>query len=102
MRRLLLNALLFFPQRKLLATPQTTYEEVAVETEDGGLQIPRTALRDALFATEGFEGITGTLSCNELGDCQQTATMAVFAVENGEFTEDPVFSEELNLEDVVG
>ena len=35
MRRPLLNALLFFPERKLLATPATTYEEVAVETEDG-------------------------------------------------------------------
>jgi uncharacterized protein len=35
MRRPLLNALLFFPERKLLATPQTTYEEVAIETEDG-------------------------------------------------------------------
>jgi fermentation-respiration switch protein FrsA (DUF1100 family) len=31
----LLNALLFFPERKLLATPQTAYEEVAIETEDG-------------------------------------------------------------------
>jgi fermentation-respiration switch protein FrsA (DUF1100 family) len=35
MRRLLLNALLFFPERKLLAAPQTTHEEVAIETEDG-------------------------------------------------------------------
>jgi fermentation-respiration switch protein FrsA (DUF1100 family) len=35
MRRPLLNALLFFPERKLLATPQTAYEEVAIETEDG-------------------------------------------------------------------
>jgi pimeloyl-ACP methyl ester carboxylesterase len=34
-RRPLLNALLFFPERKLLATPQTTYEDVAVETADG-------------------------------------------------------------------
>jgi len=31
----LLNALLFFPERKLLATPQTTHEEVAIETVDG-------------------------------------------------------------------
>jgi pimeloyl-ACP methyl ester carboxylesterase len=34
-RRPLLNALLFFPEQKLLATPLTTYEEVTVETEDG-------------------------------------------------------------------
>jgi branched-chain amino acid transport system substrate-binding protein len=77
-------------------------EEVAVETDDGGLQIPRTALKDALYATTDFPGITGTLSCNELGDCQQTATMAVFTVEGGEFTDDPVFSQELNLADLTG
>ena len=35
MRRPLLNALLFLPERKLPTTPQTTYEEVAVATEDG-------------------------------------------------------------------
>jgi branched-chain amino acid transport system substrate-binding protein len=75
-------------------------EEVAVEADDGGLQIPRTALKDALFATDGFEGITGTLSCNELGDCQQEATMAVFVVENGDFSEAPVFSEQLSLEEL--
>jgi fermentation-respiration switch protein FrsA (DUF1100 family) len=34
-RRPLLNALLFLPERKLLATPQTPYEDVGVETEDG-------------------------------------------------------------------
>ena len=77
-------------------------EEVAIETDDGGLQIPRTALKDALFATTDFAGITGNLTCNELGDCQQTATMAVFTVENGEFTEEPVFSQELNLADLTG
>ncbi len=35
MRRSLLNALLFFPERRLFATPQTTYEDVAIATEDG-------------------------------------------------------------------
>lgn len=34
-------------------------EAVAIEGEGGGLRIPRTALKDELFATEGFEGITG-------------------------------------------
>jgi branched-chain amino acid transport system substrate-binding protein len=44
-------------------------EEVALEDADGTLFIPRTALRDAVFATSGFEGITGTLTCDENGDC---------------------------------
>jgi branched-chain amino acid transport system substrate-binding protein len=41
-----------------------------VGIEDGGtLYIPRQALRDAMFATSGFEGLTGTLTCDEFGDC---------------------------------
>ena len=43
-------------------------EEVAF-TEGGTTYIPRTALRDAFFATSGYEGITGTLTCDETGDC---------------------------------
>jgi branched-chain amino acid transport system substrate-binding protein len=74
-------------------------EEVAIQ-EGGTTFIPRTELRDTLLETEGFPGITGNLTCNELGDCQQTATMAVVTVENGEFS-DPVFSQELKLEDVL-
>lgn len=71
-------------------------EEVAVEG-DGTTFIPLTALRDAVFATEGYEGITGTLSCNENGDCQPTATMAVHQVEGGE-VENLIFEATLELE----
>ena len=44
-------------------------EKVAVQDEDGTLHIGRQALRDALFATENFAGLTGNLTCNETGDC---------------------------------
>ncbi len=44
-------------------------EEVAVEADDGTLYIPKGALRDALFATANFQGLTGTLSCTPTGDC---------------------------------
>ncbi|TDD67883.1 ABC transporter substrate-binding protein [Jiangella aurantiaca] len=44
-------------------------EEVAVEEDDGTLQIDRQALMDQLYATEDFEGLTGTLTCDEFGDC---------------------------------
>ncbi len=44
-------------------------EEVSLEGSDGTLYIPRTALRDAVFATSGYEGVTGTLTCDENGDC---------------------------------
>jgi branched-chain amino acid transport system substrate-binding protein len=66
-------------------------EDVAIEVGDS-LFIPRTALKDALFATSNFPGITGNLTCNPLGDCQPSATIAVVTVENGEFTE-AVYSE---------
>jgi branched-chain amino acid transport system substrate-binding protein len=44
-------------------------EAVSIEGDDGTLYIPRTALRDEFFATEGYAGITGTLTCTETGDC---------------------------------
>ncbi|MFP3854751.1 MAG: branched-chain amino acid ABC transporter substrate-binding protein [Anaerolineales bacterium] len=44
-------------------------EEVAAQEEDGTIHVGRQDLRDCLFATEGFEGVTGTLSCDQYGDC---------------------------------
>lgn len=46
-------------------------EQVAVEGDDGSITIGRQALRDALYATSGFEGLTGTLTCDEFGDCAE-------------------------------
>jgi branched-chain amino acid transport system substrate-binding protein len=43
-------------------------EEVAMEA-DGVTYIPRGGLREALFATTDFEGLTGTLTCSPSGDC---------------------------------
>jgi branched-chain amino acid transport system substrate-binding protein len=43
--------------------------KVAVENADGSLTIPKGALRDAIFATKDFAGLTGTLSCSRTGDC---------------------------------
>ena len=37
--------------------------------QGGSLYIGRKALRDALFATKNFKGLTGTLTCNAYGDC---------------------------------
>ena len=44
-------------------------EEVAVQNEDGSLSIDLQALRERIYATENFEGVTGTLTCGEFGDC---------------------------------
>jgi branched-chain amino acid transport system substrate-binding protein len=44
-------------------------EKVAVKNTDGSLFIPKKALRDAVFATKDFQGLTGVLSCSPTGDC---------------------------------
>lgn len=58
-------------------------EEVAIQ-EGGTTFIPRTALQEALFGMS-HEGITGSLECDENGDCNQDATISVSVVENGDF-----------------
>jgi branched-chain amino acid transport system substrate-binding protein len=40
-------------------------EKVAVQEEDGTLHIPRQALREAVAATANYQGLVGTLTCNE-------------------------------------
>lgn len=44
-------------------------DKVAVAGSNGSLTIDRMKLRDALYATKGYSGMTGTLSCDEYGDC---------------------------------
>jgi len=44
-------------------------EKVAIKAENGTLYLGRQALRDALYATSGFQGLTGTLTCHRFGDC---------------------------------
>jgi branched-chain amino acid transport system substrate-binding protein len=44
-------------------------EKVTLQNPDGSLLIPRQALRDAMYATRDFEGLTGVLTCTPTGDC---------------------------------
>lgn len=44
-------------------------EKVAKKAPDGTLYIGRKALRDALYATKNHKGLTGTISCDQYGDC---------------------------------
>ena len=44
-------------------------EKVAKKGPDGNLYIGRRALRDALYATKNFKGLTGNLTCDKYGDC---------------------------------
>ncbi len=58
-------------------------EAVAVQDGDS-IHIGRQALRTCLYATSGFEGITGTLTCNEYGDCADPK-ISVSQLNNGAY-----------------
>ena len=58
-------------------------EEVGVDT-DGTLNVGRQAMRDCLGATSGFSGITGTLTCDQYGDCADPK-IAVNEIQDGEY-----------------
>ncbi|MBM4332970.1 MAG: branched-chain amino acid ABC transporter substrate-binding protein [Deltaproteobacteria bacterium] len=47
----------------------TAIEKVAKKAPDGTLHIGRQKLRDVLYATKNLKGLTGTISCDKLGDC---------------------------------
>jgi len=44
-------------------------EKVGKTGPDGTLYIGREKLRDALYATKNFKGMTGNINCDEYGDC---------------------------------
>lgn len=59
-------------------------EEVAIQ-EKGVLYIPRTALRDQMFATRDFPGLSGTLTCDAYGDCNHSTPVVIYQVRNGAY-----------------
>lgn len=44
-------------------------DEVSLVDGDGTLWIPRTAVREYVAALTDYEGLTGTLTCDDNGDC---------------------------------
>jgi branched-chain amino acid transport system substrate-binding protein len=81
-------------------------EATAVDDGSGNLTISRTALKDALFATSDYQGVTGTITCTPLGDCATDVSIGVYEydhwpVEGGADPTDPVFSETKTLADVI-
>jgi branched-chain amino acid transport system substrate-binding protein len=58
--------------------------EAVAFTDGGTTYIPRSDLRDAFFGISGFAGITGTLTCDENGDCAD-AKISVSEVVDGDF-----------------
>ena len=56
-------------------------EKVAVPSSSGSnsISIPRSALRQALYATHGMQGLSGPISCSPNGDCA-AANIEIFQV----------------------
>src|SRR3990170_2048882 len=65
-------------------------EQVAVQDADGTLHIPRQALRDALYATVDFPGLTGSLTCSPTGDCADPV-IAAYQYHVGEYPPERVW-----------
>jgi branched-chain amino acid transport system substrate-binding protein len=61
-------------------------EAVAIEGDDGTLYIPKTALRDYVAGLTDYPGLTGTLTCDEFGDCG-AEDVSIAQLEGGEFVE---------------
>ncbi|HLE13512.1 MAG TPA: branched-chain amino acid ABC transporter substrate-binding protein [Anaerolineales bacterium] len=59
-------------------------EAVAVVDADGTVHIGRQALRDAMYATANFDGLTGNLTCDENGDCATGEALAIFILSEAE------------------
>jgi branched-chain amino acid transport system substrate-binding protein len=58
-------------------------EKVAKKDGAGNTYIGRKALRDALFATRDHKGLTGTLTCEQHGDCADPK-IAVYQTESAD------------------
>jgi branched-chain amino acid transport system substrate-binding protein len=53
-------------------------QTAAVDVGSGAYLIGRQALRDALRATSGMAGLTGTLTCESNGECSATPALAAY------------------------
>lgn len=58
-------------------------KQVAVVEEDGTIHVPLKALRDAIYATQNFQGTTGNLSCSASGDCG-APVIAIYEIVNSD------------------
>jgi branched-chain amino acid transport system substrate-binding protein len=65
-------------------------EKVSVLDRDGFLHIPRQALREALYDTRDYQGLTGNLSCSTTGDCAD-AHIAIYQYHLGEFPPEKIW-----------
>ena len=59
-------------------------EKIGILQGDGTLDIGREAMRECIGSTSGYQGITGTLTCDQYGDCADPK-ISVSELQNGEY-----------------
>lgn len=57
---------------------------IPVSSNTNSISIPRQALRQALYATQNLQGLSGVLSCSPTGDCAQ-ANIEIYQIVNSNF-----------------
>jgi branched-chain amino acid transport system substrate-binding protein len=69
-------------------------EKVAVGDKEGGdMLIGRQAMRDCMYATKDFQGLTGNLTCTPTGDCADPK-IAVYEYHTGEYPPTKIWPED--------
>jgi len=59
-------------------------KSVAIVGKDGNLYVPRTQLAEKVRGTSGYEALTGTMTCDEVGECNASGP-TFYVVSNGEW-----------------
>jgi branched-chain amino acid transport system substrate-binding protein len=84
-------------------------KKAAIQGSDGSLQIPRTALKDAIYQTKDFQGITGPLTCISTGDCQSQSAVNIGVYKSPDAPTNPktpdakpIFNETFTLSQALG
>jgi branched-chain amino acid transport system substrate-binding protein len=66
------------------ATLVAAIKQVATVGADGSLVIPRGALVEAVRTTSDFKGLSGTLTCDEKGECNASGPI-FYVVKDGQW-----------------
>jgi branched-chain amino acid transport system substrate-binding protein len=84
-------------------------KKVAIQNSDGSLTIPRLALKDAVFQTKDYQGLTGSLTCISTGDCQSQAAVNIGVYQSPNVptnpnapSENPIYHEQFTLGQALG
>lgn len=63
-------------------------KQVAVKGGDGSLYVPRTALVNAVRTLKDFKGLSGTITCDQVGECNSSGPI-FYIVKDGKWTVAP-------------